>query len=124
MAWWRIVNPPTRPLAGWAPWWVLLETTGRRSGRPRRVPLARGPVDGGGVAWLIAVHGEHASFVRNIRAEPHVRLKMRGRWRSARASIEPYDSAVARRFNAYARPGPRTLGIEPRLVRVELDGAP
>ncbi|MFL5885749.1 MAG: nitroreductase family deazaflavin-dependent oxidoreductase [Thermoleophilaceae bacterium] len=120
MAFWRVVNPPTRPLAGWAPWWVLLETTGRRSGLPRRVPLARGPIDGD-IAWLIAVHGERAGFVRNIAADPRVRLKLGGRWRTGRASIVPFDEQVARRFNAYARSGPRTLGIEPKMLRAELD---
>ena len=80
-AWWRIVNPLTIPLAGFAPWWVVLETTGRRTGRRRRVPLARGPVDGRS-AWLIAVRGTHAGFAHNIAADPRVRLKMRGRWRS------------------------------------------
>lgn len=120
MAFWRVVNPPTRPLAGWAPWWVLLETTGRRSGLPRRVPLARGPIDGN-TAWLIAVHGDHAGFVRNVAVDPRVRLKLGGRWRTGRASIVPFDEQVARRFNAYARSGPRTLGIEPKMLRAELD---
>ncbi len=34
------------PFAGWAPWWVLLETDGRRTGEPKTTPLVRGPVDG------------------------------------------------------------------------------
>jgi hypothetical protein len=42
---WRIVNPVARSLAGIAPWWVVPETRGHRSGEPRRVPLTRGPVD-------------------------------------------------------------------------------
>ena len=58
LALWRVMNPMARRLAGIAPWWVVLETTGRRSGRPRQVPLARGPVSGN-TTWLIAVHGEH-----------------------------------------------------------------
>jgi hypothetical protein len=66
-AFWRIVNPVTRPAAGLVPWWVILETKGRRSGKPRPVPLARGPVDGH-IAWLISVHGETAWFARNIDA--------------------------------------------------------
>lgn len=116
---WRIVNPPTRPLAGWAPWWVLLETTGRRSGQPRTTPLARGPRDGG-VVWLASVHGRQAAWVRNLEAKPEVRIKLAGRWHDARASVQDYDEAFARRFNLYARTGPRTLGIDPVLVRVEL----
>jgi deazaflavin-dependent oxidoreductase (nitroreductase family) len=120
MVFWRLVNPPTRPLAGVAPWWVLLETTGRQSGKPRRVPLARGPIDGD-VAWLIAVHGAHATFAKNIAAHPRVRLKLDRRWRQGTASLGPLDDQVVRRFNPYARMGPRTLGIDPQLLRIELD---
>lgn len=116
---WRVINPPTRPLAGFAPWWALLETRGRRTGAPRLTPLARGPVDGD-VVWLNSVHGRHADWVRNLEATPEVRIKLSGRWHEALASVHEYDEAAARRFNLYARTGPRTLGIEPALVRVEL----
>lgn len=116
---WRIVNPPTRMLAGFAPWWALLETTGRRSGQPRRTPLARGPVEGDAV-WLASVHGRHAAWVRNLEATPEVRIKLSGRWHHGLATVQPFEETVARRFNFYARSGPRTLGIDPVLVRVEL----
>jgi integrase len=43
---WKILNPITRGLAGLAPWWVLLETTGRRTGKRRRTPFANGPFVG------------------------------------------------------------------------------
>jgi deazaflavin-dependent oxidoreductase (nitroreductase family) len=115
---WRIVNPPTRPLAGLAPWWVLLETRGRRTGLPRRTPLARGPVEGD-LIWLAAVHGLHASWVRNLQAHPEVRIKLSGRWHIAQATVEPFDENIARQFNLYARTGPATLGIHPALVRVQ-----
>ena len=118
---WRVVNPLNVRLAGIAPWWVVLETTGRRSGRPRRVPLARGPLDGD-VAWLISVHGPHAGFAHNIAAEPRVRLRLRGRWRTGTAELVPLDPQIVRRFNFYARSGPAALGIDAALVRVRLDG--
>jgi deazaflavin-dependent oxidoreductase (nitroreductase family) len=118
---WRIVNPPSRPFAGYAPWWVLLETKGRRTGIPRTTPLARGPVDGN-VVWLNAVHGRHAQWVRNLEATPEVRIKLSGRWRDARATVHPYEPSIVRRFNPYARSGPKTLGIDPALVRVEIRG--
>lgn len=114
-----MVNPPTRPVAGFAPWWVLLETKGRLTGKPRRTPLARGPVDGD-VVWLVSVHGRHAAWVRNLEATPEVRVKLSGRWQCARATVHAYDPEIAERFNAYARSGPRTLGIDPALVRLEL----
>jgi deazaflavin-dependent oxidoreductase (nitroreductase family) len=119
MAFWRVFNPLARRLAGVAPWWVVLETRGCRSGVSRQIPLARGPVEGR-TAWLIAVHGRHASFVRNIVADSAVRLKIRGRWQDGVASVEPLDPAVLRRFNPYARMGPRTMGIDAALVRVDL----
>ena len=117
---WRVMNPLARPLAGIAPFWVMLETTGRRSGRPRQVPLARGPIDGR-TAWLIAVHGEHATFARNIAVNPRVRLRAGRRWRSGTATLTDMDEQVVRRFSLYAQSGPRALGIDPKLVKIELD---
>jgi hypothetical protein len=32
---WRIINPANRVLAGIAPWWVVIETVGRRTGKRR-----------------------------------------------------------------------------------------
>jgi deazaflavin-dependent oxidoreductase (nitroreductase family) len=116
---WRRFNPIARRLAGIAPWWVLLETTGRRSGHPRRTPLANGPFDSDG-ALLICVHGEHATFARNIAADPRVRLKRRGRWHEGTAELLPLDPASLARFSRYARLGARAVGIEPRLVRIRL----
>jgi deazaflavin-dependent oxidoreductase (nitroreductase family) len=120
MLFWRLLNPVARALAGWAPWWVVLETTGRRSRKPRRVPLAKGPRDGSTV-WVISVHGRHASFTRNIVADPNVRLRLGGRWHLGRAAVVSVDPAVLRRFSLYARMGPRTVGIDPVLVRIDLD---
>ncbi|WP_172828936.1 nitroreductase family deazaflavin-dependent oxidoreductase [Mycobacterium sp. 1164966.3] len=102
-----------------APWWVVLETVGRHSGKPRQVPLARGPQDGD-CMWLISVHGTHSDFVRNIAAERRVRLRIRGQWMPGTASIEPMDSEILSRFNWYARQGPKRFGIDPKLLRVQL----
>ena len=66
MVFWHLTNPFVRRLAFLMPWLVVLETTGRRSGKPRRTSLARG----------------------------------------------------LKRFNLYARSGPRTLGIDPRRAGV------
>lgn len=121
LAWWKLLNRAMRPLAGWAPWWVLLVTTGRRSGLPRSTPLASGPRDGSSL-WLLAVHGEHCAWVRNLVADPRVQLRHRGRWHSGAASVRPLEPEDLRRFSAYARMGPQVLGIDPLLVRVDLDG--
>jgi deazaflavin-dependent oxidoreductase (nitroreductase family) len=120
LAFWRVVNPAIKPFAGIAPWWVILETTGQRSGEPRRVPLARGP-EVGSTTWVIAAHGEHATFARNLAANPAVRLKIRGRWRDGTAKLEPLDPEMKRRFNAYARAATGPVGIDPMLVRIDFD---
>lgn len=118
---WRIANPMARLLAGFVPWWVLLETTGRRSGARRVTPLAAGPSDPEGM-WLIAVHGRHASWVRNIEASPAIRLRHRGRWRPGSASTRLLDRDLLRRFNLYARSGARGLiALDPLLVRVTFE---
>lgn len=116
---WRIINPPNRLLAGVAPWWVLMETVGRRTGQQRRTPLARGPLDGD-TTWLISVHGRHASWVKNLEDSPTVRLRIKGRWRTGRASVVRYDPEIIRRFNRYARSGPVTVGFDPALIRIDL----
>jgi deazaflavin-dependent oxidoreductase (nitroreductase family) len=119
-AFWRAVNPIARPLAGVAPWWVLVETVGHRTGVVRRTPLAAGPTDDTEML-LIAVHGRLSGWVRNLEADPHVRLRHRGRWRGAQAIIEPLRPELLIRFNAYARSGPRLVGIDPVLVRCRFD---
>jgi deazaflavin-dependent oxidoreductase (nitroreductase family) len=116
---WAIFNPVARRLAGIAPWWVVLETIGHKSGKKRQAPLARGPVDGN-TTWVIAVHGRHAGFVKNIEANPTVRFRLRGRWHDGIASIHAMDDAIVKRFNAYGQAGPKTLGWDPVLVRIEL----
>lgn len=118
---WKILNPLTRGLAGFAPWWVLLETTGCRTGKRRRTPFANGPFDGRQLE-LIAVHGEHSGFARNIAADPRVRVKRRGRWRAGTASFHPLDDEAARsRFGPYARAGLRTFGADPMVLQIDFE---
>lgn len=116
---WRMLNPLTRPLAGIAPWWVLLETTGRRSGRPRQTPLAAGPRDSGGM-WLIATHGEHADYVANLLSHPAVRVRHQAQWRAGTAAVRDLDEDIIGRFNAYARAALR-IAIDPKLIWIEFD---
>jgi deazaflavin-dependent oxidoreductase (nitroreductase family) len=113
---WRVVNPPTRLLAGIMPWWVLLETTGRRTGRARRTPLAAGPRDHLGM-WLIATHGSHADYVANLIAQPRIRLRYLARWYAGTAAVHELCPDIVARFNPYAR-GALRIAIDPQLVRV------
>ena len=57
---------------------AMIETTGRRSGRPRRTPVGVRFRDG--AYWIVAEHGRAANYVRNIAADPNVRVRHRGRW--------------------------------------------
>ena len=72
------------------PSYAILETTGRKSGQPRRTPVGNG-LDGN-TFWLVAEHGHRAHYVRNIEANPRVRVKVRGTWRSGIAHTLPHDN--------------------------------
>jgi deazaflavin-dependent oxidoreductase (nitroreductase family) len=63
---------------------ALLETTGRRTGRPRITPVCDGTE--GDTFWIMAQHGRSADYVRNIEANRRVRVKgslSRTGWRPA-----------------------------------------
>lgn len=117
---WKILNPLTRGIAGYAPWWIVLETTGRRTGKRRRTPFATGPFDGKQLL-LIAVHGEHSAFAHNIAADPRVRVKRRGRWLEGSASWRPIDDDVLARFGRYARSGLRSFASDPMVLQIDMD---
>ena len=95
------------------PWVVILETTGRRSGEPRRVPVTR--LLEGDTLWIVTEHGRKAAYVRNIEADPRVRVRIGRRWRSGRAEI----LGRARKVPAMVR----AMGTEQLTVRVDLDPA-
>jgi deazaflavin-dependent oxidoreductase (nitroreductase family) len=121
----HVLNPPVRALAahGLAPSVALLETTGGRSGEPRRTPVTNGLQRGTDTFWLVAEHGRKAAYVRNIAADPRVRVRIGRRWRSGVAHVLDEDDPVARqrslpRLNSIAV---RTLGSELVTVRIDLD---
>lgn len=114
------LNPLTKPLAGILPGWILLETTGRKSGKKRRTPL--GGTKQGSSFWVVSEHGR-SNYVRNIEADPRVRVRMRGRWRDGTAHVMPDDDADARRKtqSAWNRSAVRTFGTDLLSVRIDLD---
>ena len=117
---WRIFNPLARVFAGVIPLWWLVETTGNKTGRTRRTPVAYGPFDGS-EALVLAVQGEHSGWVRNLQVKPEVRLRRLGRWRPGVATVHPVTEADVARFSAYARFGLKLAGEDPVLVRIVLD---
>ena len=123
----HVVNPLMRAALdrGIAPrGYALLETTGRKSGLPRRTPVGNGT--DGDTFWIVAEHGRSAAYVRNIQADPQVRVKVGGSWRSGIAQLLPDDDPrqrqrlIGRRFNAAVV---RLMGTELLTVRVDLDDA-
>jgi deazaflavin-dependent oxidoreductase (nitroreductase family) len=121
----RVFNPPIRALAarGLAPSVALLETTGRRSGEPRRTPVTNGLERGTDTFWIVAEHGRKAAYVRNIEADPRVRVRVGRRWRTGVAHVLDGDDPIARqralpRVHAATV---RALGTELVTVRIDLD---
>ncbi|MEU2930020.1 nitroreductase family deazaflavin-dependent oxidoreductase [Streptomyces sp. NPDC007251] len=112
----RLANPLTRLL----PFQTLLETTGRTSGLPRRTPVGGRKV--GDSFWLVSEFGHKSQYVRNIQADPRVRVRIAGRWHHGTAHLLPDDDPVARlrslpRLNSTAV---RAFGTDLLTVRVDL----
>lgn len=123
-----LVNPPVRlglRLGVLPPTHALLETTGRRSGQPRRNPVGNGMSEDRRTFWLVAEHGRQADYVRNLVANPRVRVRVGRRWYTGTAHVLPDDDprarlrAIGRRVNAAMV---RIMGTELLTVRVDLDG--
>ena len=121
----RLLNPVMRRAleAGLVPrGWALLETTGRTSGQPRRVPVGDGLR--GAHFWIVTEHGRHAHYVRNIERDPRVRVNVRRRWRTGTAHILPDDDPRAR-LRRLKRPlndaGLVLMASEMLVIRIDLD---
>ena len=116
-----VLNPVTKLVAGLFPGWILLETTGRKSGRPRRTPL--GGTRDGDVFWVVSEQGRNARYVRNIEREPKVRVRINGRWRTGRATVLPDDDVKARlrTQSLWNRTAVRMAGKDLLTVRIDLD---
>jgi deazaflavin-dependent oxidoreductase (nitroreductase family) len=93
-----LFNPLMRSalLLGIAPKaFALVETTGHKSGQRRQTPVGNG-LDGN-VFWLISEHGRRGAYVKNLIANPNVRVKIGRRWYSGTASLVDNDDSSARR---------------------------
>ncbi|MGP3990404.1 nitroreductase/quinone reductase family protein [Streptomyces sp. 3N207] len=113
----RVVNPLTRRLPGQ----ILLETTGRVSGQPRRTPV--GGRREGQHFWLVSEYGTRSQYVRNIQADPRVRVRLSGRWHTGTAHLLHDDDPIARlatlpRGNSTVV---RAVGTQLLTIRVDLD---
>jgi deazaflavin-dependent oxidoreductase (nitroreductase family) len=125
----RVVNPPTKALFRLGlpvPGTAILETTGRTSGLARQTPVTDGR--DGDTFWIVAEHGRRAAYVRNLEAEPRVRVKLGRRWHTGTAHVLPDADPQARL--AWLRSQPRTwlnahtiaaMATDLLVVRVDLD---
>jgi len=129
-----VLNPPIKllfVLGIFPPGYALLETIGRKTGKPRRTPVGNGRV--GQQFWIVAEHGSKAGYVRNIAANPRVRVKLRegfrARWHMGTASLLRDDDPRERqRWLSQQHPGSasnaaavRLFGTELLTVRIDLD---
>ena len=110
---------------------AVLETTGRRTGKPRLTPVCDGLE--GDTFWLLSQRGRDPDWVRNIEADPCVRVKLRSRrptrWRSGTAHILDDDDPHERqRILSRGKPWRRlcltasgALATDVVTVRIDLD---
>jgi deazaflavin-dependent oxidoreductase (nitroreductase family) len=120
----RVLNPVVRPLVergALGRGWALLETRGRTTGQPRVVPVGNGLR--GDTFWIVTEHGAKAGYVRNIAADPRVRIFVGGLWRTGTAHALPDDDPLERQrslpaFNARVV---RLMGTDLMTVRIDLD---
>ncbi len=83
-----------------APGWVLLTTTGRRSGLPREVmlPCERTPE----FLYILSTYGRRSNWIRNIERRPAVRVTAAGWVLDAAAEI--VDDLAAKQALVTAHP--------------------
>ena len=129
-----LLNPPIKLLfaIGLAPpGYALLETTGRKTGKPRCTPVGDARI--GGQFWIVAEHGMKAGYILNIARNPRVRLKLRdglrARWYTGTAHLLSDDDPRERQrwlaghlpSSAVNAAAVRLFGTQLLTVRIDLD---
>ena len=124
----KVVNPIVRAAARAGiplPLVVILETRGRKSGQPRRIPV--GKAIEGDTLWVVAEHGRKAAYVKNIEADPHVRVRVGRKWRSGTAHVLYDDDWRERQRqlpNKLNSATVRLVGTEHLTIRIDFEAAP
>src|ERR1700683_1855202 len=100
---------------------TMPETAGGKSGQPRRTAIGGRVI--GNQFWMVSEHGEHSHYVRNIKANPAVRLRLHGQWRTGTAHLLP-DDDVSERLRGL--PGVnsalvRLMGSDLLTIRIDVD---
>ena len=123
----KLLNPVVRAAVRLGlplPLVVILETRGRKSGQLRQIPV--GKTLDGDTLWIVAEHGRKASYVRNIEANPRVRVRVGRRWRTGTAHVlvgDDWRERQRRLPNKVNSAVVRAVGTEHVTVRVDLDPA-
>ncbi len=121
----RVNNRLMLPVLGWLPGWGVVETVGRRTGLRRQVPVGGRLTKG--TFWLVAGDGRHSAFVKNLEANPRVRVRTRGRWHDGTARVVVDDNPRLRLLRTNPLNGLFVGLANPRrdmlTVRVDLDRA-
>lgn len=112
----RIVNPVGRRLPV-----TMLETVGRKSGQPRHTAVGGRLI--GNQFWMVSEHGDRSHYVLNIKANPAVRLRINGNWRTGTAHLLPDDDPVARlkELPTLNSAVVRAAGSDLLTLRIDLD---
>ncbi|WP_040794832.1 nitroreductase/quinone reductase family protein [Nocardia higoensis] len=112
----RLANPIRSRIPGQE----LIETTGRKSGRPRTTPIGGRRI--GDSYWLVSEFGEKSQYVRNIMADNRVRVRLRGKWHNGIAHLLHDDDPIARleQLPKANSAGVRAFGTNLLTIRVDL----
>jgi deazaflavin-dependent oxidoreductase (nitroreductase family) len=124
-------NSRVRPWAGWrdASHRMVGDPCGSRSG-PRITPVCDGTESD--TFWIVAQHGHGADYIRNIEANPRVRVRgsLSGTgWRSGTAHILDDDDPAERarilshsnRWRRLCLQASGAIATSPLSVRIDLD---
>ena len=113
-----------RPLAGVVPGWAVVETMGRRTGRPRQTPV--GGRLSRGTFWLVVGERSRSQYVKNIEANPTVRIRALGRWHTGTAHVLVNDNPRQRllTMNPINSVFIWIAGTDLATIRIDLDPDP
>lgn len=100
---------------------TMLETIGRKSGQRRLTPI--GGRREANSFWFVSEHGYQSDYVRNIQAEPTVRVRLNRTWHTGTAVLLPDDDTKARlaRLGGANSLGVRAAGTTRLTIRIDLD---
>ena len=129
-----VANPPMKAAVwlGLIPGHMIVETVGRKTGKRRRtvvgcaVSRAEHDSRSGDAVWVVAEQGRHAGYVRNLEAQPRVRIRLGRRWLDATAAVVDDDDPQARldaSFDPKHAALVRRAGTSLLSVRFDLDRA-